>query len=949
MASKSSQGSSPASPTPVENEASTPKSLKKSDPASSKSARGAKVFRETYQIGPSSSLEEMEPKVLRFQNRKLAERLEHYQTVTEELRNRNEQLQQRLASTDSEIFIINRHMKSLDENARLLVKNFEDEHLKDSEAAENPLSPVESFVTQLSTLDEEELDKTMAGRVQETRNLISKLVQVYATVWNQSRSAMEKLKNAENVEEPAKSAMEQMMKKNEKLEKQQLILQEKHTAFSLESSKLKDRITELETERDELNNRKADLSWSLDKEQTRREKAENMVVELRQKVIALETQLGTKKKEGTYVEVAATDANLSQSKMGEMVTELENLKTLSANRLQEIDKIHAEKADLKSTIDRMKIQISSPPDDLVINSAKYKSLQTSFSVIFVEHEKLKEHYKIAREAVTTIRNSYLQQLKEAQKHEEDGSQMFQSFLSNLQTATNAAKVDYQRLKIEFEQERASRETSGTNKDYDKLFKSMMQHNNSMQSEVLRLRKRIQSMQAELAKTQPRDAARPSTKISTPEKRGFDGEPKGQEPGSADTVGSLRHTSTGSQDSVNSPDSRGDSQTIKDLRKQLRDKTKEYDELKLLYDITKQSGKTTRELVEVMVSERRLKDENAELRKLAAGADEKIHAAESGYKTLVDTVDNFRSRNRQLEEKVHELEREKEKERSEKARGGPDEELQRKVKFLEDSLASCKKALQSHKIEEEAMMSEMEITGQALEDLQNQNKQLIDQLKEKDNTNLKWMSDNIRNNQIIKTLKDEKIAQEMRFRTAVETIQKYEKQMILAEERIKAIEDANTTLEEDRKTCDYMIESWKRKAHDQTKEANDLRLKLEQLEKEVEFARTVHADRIKSHEGDVYKTKRLTEENAELKRRLERAKLVEITGSSEEILKEDLREYKDLLNCPSCKCARKDTVLTKCFHVFCNSCISKRYETRQRRCPQCGTSFGANDYRRLYLA
>ena len=57
--------------------------------------------------------EQMEPKVLFFQNKKLAERLQHYQITTEELRNRNEQLQLRLSATDTEIFIINRHTKSV--------------------------------------------------------------------------------------------------------------------------------------------------------------------------------------------------------------------------------------------------------------------------------------------------------------------------------------------------------------------------------------------------------------------------------------------------------------------------------------------------------------------------------------------------------------------------------------------------------------------------------------------------------------------------------------------------------------------------------------------------------------------------------------------------------------------------------------------------------------------
>lgn len=64
------------------------------------------------------------------------------------------------------------------------------------------------------------------------------------------------------------------------------------------------------------------------------------------------------------------------------------------------------------------------------------------------------------------------------------------------------------------------------------------------------------------------------------------------------------------------------------------------------------------------------------------------------------------------------------------------------------------------------------------------------------------------------------------------------------------------LEEDRKSADYLVDSWKRKAFEQTKEANDLHLKLDQLEKEFKFARTVHADKLKSYEGDVYKARRL---------------------------------------------------------------------------------------------
>lgn len=42
--------------------------------------------------------------------------------------------------------------------------------------------------------------------------------------------------------------------------------------------------------------------------------------------------------------------------------------------------------------------------------------------------------------------------------------------------------------------------------------------------------------------------------------------------------------------------------------------------------------------------------------------------------------------------------------------------------------------------EEALLSEMEVTGQAFEDMQEQNMRLLQQLKEKDDANFKLMSE-----------------------------------------------------------------------------------------------------------------------------------------------------------------------------------------------------------------
>jgi len=58
-------------------------------------------------------------------------------------------------------------------------------------------------------------------------------------------------------------------------------------------------------------------------------------------------------------------------------------------------------------------------------------------------------------------------------------------------------------------------------------------------------------------------------------------------------------------------------------------------------------------------------------------------------------------------------------------------------------------------EEEALLNEMEVTGQAYEDMQEQNSRLIQQLREKDDANFKLMSERIKSNQLHKLAREEK--------------------------------------------------------------------------------------------------------------------------------------------------------------------------------------------------
>lgn len=253
-------------------------------------------------------------------------------------------------------------------------------------------------------------------------------------------------------------------------------------------------------------------------------------------------------------------------------------------------------------------------------------------------------------------------------------------------------------------------------------------------------------------------------------------------------------------------------------------------------------------------------------------------------------------------------------------------------------------------EEEALLNEMEVTGQAFEDMQEQNSRLIQQLREKDDANFKLMSDRIKANQMQKLLLEEKHVLVDQVTTRDTQIEAMHIVLRKLEEKERILQNTVTTIEKELVLRQQAMEMHKRKAIESAQSAADLKLHLEKYHAQMKEAQQVVAEKTSSLEAEAYKTKRLQEELGQFKRKAERMKKIEMTGTTiDEVMLEEIREYKETLTCPSCKVKRKDAVLSKCFHVFCYDCLRTRYETRQRKCPKCNCAFGANDYHRLYLS
>jgi len=354
----------------------------------------------------------------------------------------------------------------------------------------------------------------------------------------------------------------------------------------------------------------------------------------------------------------------------------------------------------------------------------------------------------------------------------------------------------------------------------------------------------------------------------------------------------------------------DSETIKELRTNLKKATNEMKERSLLLDMYKTCTKETRDKVALMAAEKKIRCE--------------------------------------LDEARVQIKKMSETKKEEKKRLA-DEDATRRIKQLEDQVETLRKQVANHKQEEETLLSDMEVTGQAFEDMQDQNSRLIQQLREKDDANFKLMSERIKSNQIARLAREEKemyIQQVATLSTQVEAQNQVVRKL---EEKERLLQNNLATVEKELQLRQQAMEMHKRKAIESAQSAADLKLHLEKYHSQIKEVQQTVAEKTSALEAEAFKTKRMQEETAILKRKVERLKKIEMASDMDEILKEEIREYKETLTCPSCKVKRKDAILTKCFHVFCYDCLRTRYETRQRKCPKCNAAFGASDYHRLYLS
>ncbi|XP_058108518.1 E3 ubiquitin-protein ligase BRE1-like 2 isoform X2 [Magnolia sinica] len=275
------------------------------------------------------------------------------------------------------------------------------------------------------------------------------------------------------------------------------------------------------------------------------------------------------------------------------------------------------------------------------------------------------------------------------------------------------------------------------------------------------------------------------------------------------------------------------------------------------------------------------------------------------------------------------------------------DLRAKLDASERQVLELKEAIKIKDGEADAYISEIETIGQAYEDMQTQNQHLLQQVAERDDYNIKLVSESVKAKQAQSCLLSEKQTIAKQLQQVNESLDFLKLKIARSEEQMKAslIQAGKVSLEN--RHLAINMESAKLELVDAEKELKWLRSAVDSSEKEYEQNQRKIVELQAELESERNEKKKLEEELAEWN-----SKVTEMSSENREAaiqkLQDEIKECKAILKCGVCFDRPKEVVIIKCYHLFCYPCIQRNLEIRHRKCPGCGTPFGQNDVREVNI-
>ncbi|ONK75057.1 uncharacterized protein A4U43_C03F12870 [Asparagus officinalis] len=617
--------------------------------------------------------------------------------------------------------------------------------------------------------------------------------------------------------------------------------------------------------------------------------------ESRRKLVALQMQ-----KHGTSMVTAlvanAANGNISSDKltdktMGlrELKETVEEAKSLAASRLFELQEAQQDNLILSKQLEALQNEMKD--DNYVVSSKAYNLLKDRLQHV---HSEL-GRYRGLIESLQTGRNHLLQWEKELSAKAESADAARNS-ISNYDARIEELELQIQKLIAE----RNDLETKLEEAVQDSGRKDIKDEIQVMASA---LTKEMQMMEAQLNRS--KEAAHEVLALH----------------GQADSLRTALDCKNSEQRTLSD---RCAEQVveIKSLKALVDKMEKEKKELQFFLDMYGQECYENRTIMEIMESEQRA---HAQAKVLQAALDE--HSLELRVKAANEAEAACQQRLAAAEAEMT--------------------ELRAKMDASQRNLLEIKEAIRVKDAEAAAYISEIETIGQAYEDMQTQNQHLHQQVADRDDYNIKLVSDSVKMKQTISSLLAEKQAKAKQLQQLNSSVESLKMKMARGEEQMKAyIGQAIKTSSENRHVA-VNLEKAKMELAEAEKRLRWVKSVAESSDKEYEQNQKKILELKMELDCERNERKKLEEEYEELKN-----EVTEISNESEEAaiqrLQDEIKECKAILKCGVCFDRPKEVVITKCFHLFCHTCIQRNLEIRHRKCPGCGTPFGQSDVREVNI-
>ncbi|XP_048447748.1 E3 ubiquitin-protein ligase BRE1-like 1 isoform X2 [Pyrus x bretschneideri] len=276
------------------------------------------------------------------------------------------------------------------------------------------------------------------------------------------------------------------------------------------------------------------------------------------------------------------------------------------------------------------------------------------------------------------------------------------------------------------------------------------------------------------------------------------------------------------------------------------------------------------------------------------------------------------------------------------------DLRQKFEAYKRDILRLSDILKSKNEENGAYLSEIETIGQSYDDMQTQNQHLLQQITERDDYNIKLVLEGVRARQQQNAVLMDKRKMEREIQLGNHSLNFYNMKAARIEDQLKICKNHIQKVAEDKLQKQITLENTRKRLLEVRRQSQQLWEALDASQSKVEKSHNGLSDLQLELEKERFEKRRKEEELEVLKRKASRLRAQTEGSSIVEKLQQELGEYKEILKCDVCLDRTKQVVITKCYHLFCNPCVKKVLETRQRKCPRCFMSFGPNDVKPVYI-